>query len=164
MVYYSFWPSSTERKTVPFTVRPIFSKGCFAKGQNMTGIKLCECGCGLPTSIAIRTRSKRGQKKGEPLRFINGHNTRLLGSKEQSRRVAFRNYDLVRFTGKRDNYVKLNQRHMHRVVMEKALGRKLDYSEVVHHIDGDKWNNDISNLQVLSRSEHIRIHLHAEKE
>ena len=164
MVYYSFWPSSTERKTVPFTVWPISLKGRFAKGQNMESVKLCECGCGLPTPIAIRTRSERGHKKGEPLRFINGHNARLFSSSEQARRSSFRNHDLVRFTGKRDNYVKLNQRHMHRVVMEKVLGRKLDYSEVVHHIDGDKWNNDISNLQVLSRSEHIRIHLHAEKE
>ena len=37
-------------------------------------------------------------------------------------------------------------------------GRKLQSNEVVHHIDGNKLNNDISNLKVLSISEHNRIH------
>lgn len=33
---------------------------------------------------------------------------------------------------------------------------KKDY--VVHHIDGDKTNNNLSNLVVLSKSEHTRLH------
>lgn len=123
-----------------------------------TEVKLCECGCGLPTPIALRTRTKRGHKKGEPLRFINGHNSRLLSSEEQKRRSSFRNIDAMRYTGSRNNYVKYFQRHMHRVVMEEHLGRPLSSLEVVHHIDGDKWNNDISNLQVMTQSEHALLH------
>lgn len=46
----------------------------------------------------------------------------------------------------------------HRAVMEKHLGRKLTRDEVVHHIDGNKFNNDISNLQLLTNSEHARLH------
>lgn len=46
----------------------------------------------------------------------------------------------------------------HRIVMERALGRPLTPDETVHHIDGDKLNNHISNLQILSRSEHTRLH------
>jgi HNH endonuclease len=38
--------------------------------------KLCECGCGEYTKMAIKTNSKRGWIKGQPLRFINGHNQR----------------------------------------------------------------------------------------
>lgn len=34
--------------------------------------------------------------------------------------------------------------------------------DVVHHIDGDKHNNAISNLQVQSRSEHSRNHANAD--
>jgi hypothetical protein len=46
----------------------------------------------------------------------------------------------------------------HRYVMEKSLGRKLTKNEIVHHIDHDKLNNDISNLELTSRSEHMRHH------
>lgn len=47
---------------------------------------------------------------------------------------------------------------VHRRKMENELGRKLKYNEVVHHIDGDKLNNDLSNLQLMTRQEHIEIH------
>lgn len=46
----------------------------------------------------------------------------------------------------------------HIVVMEEALGRKLEKNEVVHHIDGNKENNDISNLMVMDYREHARMH------
>ena len=46
----------------------------------------------------------------------------------------------------------------HRYVMEKHLGRKLDSSEIVHHINGDGLNNDICNLEIMSRSEHMKHH------
>lgn len=36
----------------------------------------------------------------------------------------------------------------HRYVMAKHLGRPLRKEETVHHIDGDKMNNDLSNLQL----------------
>lgn len=45
----------------------------------------------------------------------------------------------------------------HRYVMEQALGRPLERSEVVHHIDGDKQNNRPENLQVMSQGEHNRL-------
>lgn len=44
----------------------------------------------------------------------------------------------------------------HRLVMEQHLGRYLEPTEVVHHIDGNPRNNDISNLRLYSsHSEHI---------
>lgn len=35
---------------------------------------LCECGCGGHTLIADKTDSRFGRVKGQPLRFIHGHN------------------------------------------------------------------------------------------
>lgn len=46
----------------------------------------------------------------------------------------------------------------HVYVMEQHLGRYLEPDEVVHHIDCNKSNNDISNLVVLTNSQHMKVH------
>lgn len=42
--------------------------------------------------------------------------------------------------------------------MEEYLGRKLDKSEVVHHINENTLDNRIENLQVMSQAEHNTLH------
>lgn len=46
----------------------------------------------------------------------------------------------------------------HRVVASEALGRYVEADEDVHHIDGDKRNNQVENLEVLPREVHLREH------
>lgn len=46
----------------------------------------------------------------------------------------------------------------HRVIMENHLGRILNDNEVVHHINGDKKDNNIGNLEVMDAVEHNRYH------
>lgn len=36
----------------------------------------CHCGCGEKAPLAKITRTDQGHRKGEPIRFINGHNNR----------------------------------------------------------------------------------------
>lgn len=48
---------------------------------------------------------------------------------------------------------------IHRAVMEKQLGRKLSDDEVVHHINGNKDDYTPENLQLLTRSEHSKMHI-----
>lgn len=45
-----------------------------------------------------------------------------------------------------------------RAVMAGHLGRLLGPDEVVHHINGDKTDDRIENLEVLTRAEHIEVH------
>ena len=47
---------------------------------------------------------------------------------------------------------------VHRLVMELSLGRTLSRNEVVHHIDRNKTNNSIENLQLMTRSAHTSLH------
>ena len=37
----------------------------------------CHCGCGEKTLISSYTDSRRGWKKGEPRKYVKGHNTRV---------------------------------------------------------------------------------------
>ena len=45
-----------------------------------------------------------------------------------------------------------------RILMEQKLGRPLEPNEDVHHIDGNKNNNNIDNLEIIKHGEHQRIH------
>lgn len=59
---------------------------------------------------------------------------------------------------RKDGYVKYFNDYVHRNIMEKHLGRKLRPEEHVHHIDGNRSNNDIENLIVISSAMHSKIH------
>ena len=56
--------------------------------------------------------------------------------------------------------IKVNgkKRDEHRHIMEIKIGRKLLFNEVVHHVDENKLNNEVANLQILNRSEHSKMH------
>lgn len=79
------------------------------------------------------------------------------GRMTQDVRRKLREVRLDSGTGK--TYTKTYGRHTHRVVAEQMLGRPLRPGEIVHHVDGDKRNNDPSNLMVFaSQAEHARYH------
>ena len=46
----------------------------------------------------------------------------------------------------------------HRYIMEEHLGRKLEKNEVVHHMNFDRHDNRIENLEVMTIAEHISLH------
>lgn len=46
----------------------------------------------------------------------------------------------------------------HRLIMERKLDRPLVEVEIVHHINRDRTDNRIENLELMSRSEHAKEH------
>lgn len=61
--------------------------------------------------------------------------------------------------GRKDGYVLL-----HRKIAQDKIDRKLKSSEIIHHIDGDKLNNNPENLLICSGfSEHRDIHNNLEQ-
>ncbi len=62
-------------------------------------------------------------------------------------------------SGEGKTYPKSFGVHAHRTVAERMLNRKLKPGEVVHHIDGNKRNNNPNNLMVFeSQAAHAKWH------
>jgi hypothetical protein len=106
--------------------------------------QLCQCGCGQPAPIATMTSRADGVVKGEPQRFARGHYAKTL------RRLA--GYKQMFDGGK--------AREVHVVTAERALGRKLPRGAQVHHVDGNKHNNEPSNLVICQDYRYHKL-LHA---
>ncbi|AND85584.1 HNH endonuclease [Clostridium tyrobutyricum DIVETGP] len=66
--------------------------------------------------------------------------------------------DFYRWTGLNEKNAKVDGKEIHRKIVEEATGRELLPNEEVHHIDFNHHNNNLDNLEVLSKSKHAKIH------
>lgn len=69
-------------------------------------------------------------------------------------------YSQINSSNATNNYQmhKKTSKSEHRVIVESVLNRKLHTDEVVHHADCNPTNNNICNLIVMKRSDHVKLH------
>ena len=100
------------------------------------GVKAKQC------SRTCYSKSRAGVKRGAYLDFviISGYRYRYAPSHPKA-------------IGTRKLYVA-----EHRLVMESIIGRLLNDDEVAHHKDENTLNNSPENLELMTASEHMKLH------
>lgn len=112
----------------------------------------CNCGCGEEIPIF-------DYKNGKQRMYVYNHHN--IGKKARGwkggKTIDSKGYTKV-WTPTHPNAEKSGYIKEHILVMSKHLGRPLKKGEVIHHIDENKLNNNINNLQIFNRSSHRSFH------
>ncbi len=119
---------------------------------------LCQCGCGKPTKIARDNDASGYYLKGEPRRFIIGHNGRGVPSKNLKGKsyVTSKGYVMAYVP---DHPRANNGGYVleHIIISEKALGKFLPTTAQVHHFDENNANNQNNNLVICEGQKYHRL-------
>lgn len=142
----------------------------------------CHCGCGKQTQVAKETSKRDGWIKGEPLRYILGHNMKggkrshSIESKSKmslSQKRRFKDpHNHPRWKGGchcHKGYIFIynpahprsnNNGYVKRAIVEveNILGYYLPSYYDVHHNNGIKTDDRLLNLAIMSHSQHSYLH------
>jgi hypothetical protein len=92
------------------------------------------------------------------VRFRQGHNQRVRNSNWKGGRKNHRGYVMVLVGKEHPLADRQGYAYEHRLVLSESLGRWLRPDEEVHHQDGNRENNTLSNLEgPLTKSEHAKL-------
>lgn len=102
---------------------------------------LCQCGCGQFTEMASKTNKKYGWVKGQPLRFIHGHNPTKPNIEERLWSNMDKTGECWLWVGKRTKAgygvlsVRGQEQYTHRLAWEFTNGLIPEGMDVLHHCD-----------------------------
>lgn len=167
----------SRKNSIPWNkgkIKKYFCKDCKGPVSSKNSIRCQKCfGNNLKINPNPNSVNNLKPKSAEWLREHKIHlnhshskESKILISKNRKGKAIkeknprWNNGQSIKSTGYRTLLVETAKPHKfeHRIVMEKYLGRELKSCEVVHHIDHDRLNNEIDNLEVMSRSEHSSLH------
>lgn len=120
----------------------------------------CRCGCGGTTGINHVSDPAHGRVRGQHNRFIKGHRETGSGHHLWKRGWKINAYGYVLLSDPRHPNADSDGRVFEHVkVIADALGHAVPKGAIAHHIDGDKTNNDPSNLVLCqNRAYHNMLH------
>ena len=128
----------------------------------LTGKKHHFCSRKCLADFSSKTRNPEAYKSLKNYTNISKHMSELnteLNPNRMTTEVREKLHNSRLDSGEGKGYRKFYGKHEHRVVAESILGRSLNPGEVVHHIDGNKRNNDPTNLMVFeNQSQHAKYH------
>jgi endogenous inhibitor of DNA gyrase (YacG/DUF329 family) len=147
-----------------YTIRVGRGKNCSKKCQFASQKTSIERVCSICGKKVVRFKSaanrkktycsKKCQIKGIKMWNMDGAHKYLNERKGIDKLVMGKQGKSLSY----DGYYVFSGRKMHRHIMEQHIGRKLLPTEIVHHINHNKLDNRIENLQIVSRAEHNKIH------
>lgn len=151
------WYSSEECRTARKTKCQQCYKIFYAPNKNS---KFCSITC---QGLARRTRPRECRNCGKEIAVIT-KNVKFCSEEclREGRIVHAKDVGTKRMDKNGYCYIKVPENYPydhlgwileHRYVMQEKLGRKLIDNENVHHMDGNRENNDISNLELWNESQ-----------
>jgi hypothetical protein len=119
----------------------------------------CHCGCGNKTNIAYRNFKKFGIIKGEPTKFLLGHNARIYNPSYVDGKMHPNGYIYIKSIG----HARCNSKGYvpeHILIAERVLGKSLPNGSLVHHVNRVRSDNRNKNLVVCQDiAYHHLIHM-----
>jgi hypothetical protein len=122
----------------------------------------------LESGVQLRSRAEGVRLRSDDIATVQRGTRRKPTSEETRQKIR----EAALRRGERDaagsrittsGYVEFTRgihkgRSVHVVVMEERIGRRLLPDECVHHVDGDRSNNDPNSLALMTRAGHTRLH------
>ena len=124
--------------------------------------RLKECGLLRSRADAVRLAAQQGNlgsgNRGKRVVFTEEWKRNISSALRRAKASTAKGTSI-----KPSGYIEITRgenkgRGAHVVLMEQHICRPLREDEVVHHIDHNRSNNEITNLQLMTRAEHTRLH------
>ncbi len=112
-----------------------------------------------------KTSALKGRKQSEELKIKRGAYNKREKHFNWSGGITYTSEGYVRIYQAEHPSASNKYVLLHRLMMEKEIGRYLKRGEIVHHINGDIKDNRIENLELFAnQSEHMKYHRRKQEE